>query len=323
MMDFTETFVLLLALGLVLGLVFLFVFRFFLSFLTGASKIKPILGTLLFSALLALSVGVPSIRELLLIHVVEVSLFGLLFALVLATTMGARKRTQASLIGGTFAIVCVLLFVMTSFAFVTSDYSPLRGEELAALVEVEPTVLTEAISRSHPLNESVPNTATQTAPITVNFPSQTPAINIKVYTLTDGKIANTSSSCLPGSVWGVGGQVIEIKNWLMLFGQRAFYRLTTLDAKFEDNRLPHVGENLPGYDPWELDRRLDQIVPLVDRRLKDVCSVRQVTTDYDFITYVPASRGRHFGIFARPQGGFVPRALTEGEFNQILESSRR
>jgi hypothetical protein len=224
---------------------------------------------------------------------------------------------------GGVLVIAVLLLVVSAYGFVTGDFAPLPREELAALVEVQPSTLRAPLHRSYPLGAFVPGATDSREPIEVTFPVKTPSVQLTIHTMDRGRRRDTTRCELPGNLWGIGGQVIEVENWLFLFGRRAFYRLTTVDAKFEDNRLPHVGENLPGYDPGSLPRRLDDLVPVLDRHVKDMCAVEQTLTDYDFITYTPSQRGRHFGVYARRSGGFAPRSLTPEEFGELLAAATR
>jgi hypothetical protein len=208
----------------------------------------------------------------------------------------------SSLFGG-----AVVLFVFALFRFLTAAMSPLDGETLAALVEVEPTAL------DHDLT-------VDKGPATLTIRAGAKAVRVTLTPMDEDEQAGSLRFELPGEKWGVGGEVLEVKNWLLFFGNRAFFRLTHVDAKFLDNEIPHYGKNLPDFDPAETTARLEAKVPFLERTVRDLCGAHVESTRFEDVVYRRVDEGRYYAIVARDQGGFVPRPITEEDYRSRLGS---
>jgi hypothetical protein len=233
--------------------------------------------------------------------------FGVVSAAAIAFLRGRRSPLRGGIAAsGLFAGV-LALFVFSLFRFLTAAMSPLSGETLAALVEVEP------IRLARPLHF-------EKGPASISVQAGSPAVRLTLSPVESGDVRESLQFELPGEKWGVGGEVLEVRHWLLFFGSRAFFRLTHVDAKFRDNEVPHYGRNLPGYDPAEVTARLEEKIPLLERTVRDLTGARVESTRYEDVVYRAIDDGRHFALYARDRGGFVPRAISEEEYRRRVGS---
>jgi hypothetical protein len=224
--------------------------------------------------------------------------------LVMAWGVSRRGAMSRGLSGLVFLIAAASLLTFSIFQFVTAHHTSFQGEELVALVDVSETQLPPDFDASTP-------------DFTLVYRTSVKGVDLRLFYLEEGKPAHPVSFVLPGEKWGVGGYLMQVHNWFFLFGNRTFYRLTTVDAKFRDNEMAHYGRNLPGYDPDDSPSRLEEQIPLVNRKLGEICRVESRKIEYEDVVYMPVSEGRFWGIYIQPGGGFVPRRLPPEEF-QVL-----
>ncbi|MBI1848715.1 MAG: hypothetical protein HYR85_00070 [Planctomycetes bacterium] len=230
--------------------------------------------------------------------------FGVVSAAAIAFWRKRRGVARSGVVASCLFAGAVVLFVFALFRFLTAAMSPLDGETLAALVAVEPTKLEHDVT-------------VEKGPATLTIHAGSPAVRLTLTPMDDEQTGSLRFE-LPGEKWGVGGEVLEVKNWLLFFGTRAFFRLTHVDAKFTDNEIPHYGKNLPGYDPKETMARLEAKVPFLERTVRDLCGAHVESTRYEDVVYRRVDEGRFYALVARDQGGFVPRPISEEEYRRQL-----
>ncbi len=307
-MGLVFAFLLLFVSTLILGITVDLAVRALSSLRAGERELRPILRALLAASALFLLLSVPQV-----LGVVSASLPAfLLFGAVAALSIAFYRRRRGPIRGGVVATALLggsaMLFVFSIFQFLTTALSPLNGETLAAYVEVEPMRLEHDVR-------------TEKGPAMLTIRAGSDAIRLIVTPEEKGEIAMPLKFELPGQRWGIGGEVLVVRNWLFLFGTRAFFRLTHVDAKFDDNEIPHYGRNLPGYDPSDTRARLEEKVPILERTVRELCGAHVESTRYEDVVYRRAAEGRFYAIYARNQGGFVPRPLTEEEYRARVGSA--
>jgi len=301
---FIEEFLLLLVSGIFLGVCLYASVRFLVHWSRGHAGLLNASGPVFLLAIFFFFLNIPRIR----VAVDE----GLAYFLVMAAitcvllAWGTRRRDVVSrgMSGVLFLLATVTLLTFSIFQFVTADHTAFRGEELVALVDATDTQLP-------------PNFDASTEEFTLVYKTRIPAVNLKLYYLEEGRPASPLAFMLPGEKWGVGGYVMHVRNWFFLLGDRTFYRLTSVDAKFRDNEIPHAGRNLPGYDLDETRSRLEEKIPFLNRKIGEICHVETQATEYEDMVFQPVSAGRYWGIYIQPGGGFVPRQLDPDEFHEL------
>jgi hypothetical protein len=229
---------------------------------------------------------------------------GIVAAVLLAWSSSRRGLLLKGASGVVFLLAAAVLLTFSIFQFVTADHTAFRGEELVALVEVTGA-------------ELPPNFDASTDDYTLIYKRPVRGLDLTLHYMDGTEPAHPVTVTLPGEKWGLGGYVMQVRNWFFFFGDRAFYRLTTIDAKFHDNEMAHYGENLPGYDPVDTESRLDEQIPLVNRKLGELCNVETRETEWEEVVYRPVSAGRYWAIYIQPTGGSIPRALEPEEYERL------
>jgi hypothetical protein len=301
---FLEEFLLLLISGSFLGVCVFYTLRFLALWIRGRVGVLHASGPLFLLAIFFFYVNIPRIFA----AVTEgfpyfVAMAGVA-ALVMTWGVNRRGAVSRGASGVVFLLAASSLLTFSIFQFVTAHHTPFRGEELVALVEVSETQLP-------------PNFDASTEDYTLVYKKGVKGVDLELHYFDEGKPAPPIAYTLPGEKWGVGGYLMQVHNWLFLFGNRTFYRLTTVDAKFRDNEMAHYGRNLPGYDPNDTRTRLEEQIPLFNRKLGEICDVETRKIEYEDVVYQPVSAGRYWGIYIRPGGGFVPKRLEADEYREL------
>ena len=266
-------------------------------------------GPLLLFALFFFFIKIPRIREAVVAGLPYFLGMGLLTMGLVA--WAARRRggiAAKGAMGAIFVGACAVLLTFSIFEFVTARHTAFREGELLALVEVQ--------------RDEWPTHEIENDAVIVRYKDEStpiPAMRIELHYFEEGEPAPPFETMLPGEKWGIGGELMVVKNWYFFFGDRTFCRLTGIDAKFEDLKIASVGENLPGFDPDSDPRPLDEEVPLLNRKLREICRVERSPMRFDQFVYQSIDAGRHFGIYLKPGGGLQPKALSAEEFDALLE----
>ena len=101
--------------------------------------------------------------------------------------------------------------------------------------------------------------------------------------------------------------------------RESFFRITHVEGRFRNQpEEPHYGEWLTEEETAAARNRLDTMVPIVDRELKELLGIDERPIEYDALVS-PVTPSRHFAIYAKDSGGFIPRALDEAEFGALVE----
>ena len=216
---------------------------------------------------------------------------------------GAARKGGALLFGASGGAV---VLVTASVAYLTGSYSAFSGETLAALVEVGPTRFDAPFTH-------------RTDRAEVTYRAGTEAVEVAVATIDGDSGAYRGRFLLPGDSWGLGGRILEIEKWYLLFGKRTYFKVTDVEARFRGRPTePHYGEPLDE-EPAETDAaRLATGVPFSSKTLGEIFGAASKPIDeYDAVVY-PVSDGRHFAVYAKSSGGFVPRALEPDAFAALV-----
>lgn len=303
---FLEEFVLLVLSGTFLGLCLFASTRFLVKWARGKVSFGAAAGPILLLALLFFFINIPRIRAAALEGLPYFLGMGLVSMLVISWVSRGRGFVSKGFSGLVFVSACAVLLTFSIFQFVTARHTSLREGELVALIEVTPTEL--------PPGHEIENDA-----VLVRYKGNrpVPAIDIELLYYEDGKAAPPLSITLPGEKWGIGGELMHVRNWFWLFGDRTFCRLTGVDAKFNDLETASVGYNLPGYDPDTEREPLETQVPIVNRKLRELCNVETVSLSFEQFVYQPVEAGSYFAIYLQPGGGFVPKPISPEEFAEI------
>lgn len=226
----------------------------------------------------------------------------LLFAVALRGLLpggGAARKGGALLFGASGG---ALVLVTASVAYLTSSHSAFSGETLAALVEVVPTRFEAPFTH-------------RTERAEVTYRAGTEAVEVAVATVAGDRGDFRGRFLLPGDSWGLGGRILEIDRYYLFLGKKTFFRVTDIQARFRGRPTePHYGEPI-GPAPPEADAaKLAASLPFGAGTLASLFGAESRPFDeYDAVVY-PAARGRHFAVFAKSAGGFVPRSLDAAAF---------
>lgn len=197
-----------------------------------------------------------------------------------------------------------LVLVSASVAWLTASHTAFSGETLAALVEVTPTRFEAPFTH-------------RTERAEVTYRAGTEAVDVAVATVDGDRGDFRGRFLLPGDSWGLGGRILEMDRYFLFLGKKTFFRVTDVQARFRGRPTePHYGEPL-GPEPPEADAaKIAASLPFGAGTLGSLFGAESRPFDeYDAVVY-PAARGRHFAVYAKSSGGFVPRALGEEEFRE-------
>ncbi len=306
---FFEEFVLLLMAGTFLGVTLFVTAGFLVRWSRGKASVMAAAAPILLLAMLFFFINIPRIREAVVQGLPYFLGMGLLAMMLLAWGNRSRGMVSKGVSGVLFLGACAVLLTFSIFQFVTARHTSFRDGELVALVEVSPSEFPPGYEIE---NEAVWLRYKDRKPI--------PALEVEMFYFADGDPAGPVRVKLAGQKWGVGGELLHVKNWFFLFGDRTFCRLTGIDAKFKDLSIPAVGYNLPDYDPHAIETSLDAELPLINRKLRELCNVETVKIEYDQFIYQSIEDGQYFGIYVQPGGGFVPKPMSAEEYLELRKS---
>ncbi len=300
---FLEEFVLLALSGTFLGVCLYFLTSFLVRWSRDKVGFAAASGPILLLALFFFVINIPRIRA----AVVEGLPYFLAMGFVAAGVVAVARRrgVVGKGIGGVaFLTACAALMTFSIFQFATARHSAYQEGELIALVETRPTDL--------PAGHTIANGVS-----TVTYHEPVDAVHIQLHYLEDGEPAEPFQTVLPGQRWGIGGELLHVRQWMFLFGDRTLCRLTGVDAKFDDPTTATVGFPVPGYDPDS--RPLEADIPIVQRKVKDLCGIEETQLGFDQFIYqrVEKSGPQYWGIYVKPGAGFVPKALSLEEFSEL------
>ncbi len=194
-------------------------------------------------------------------------------------------------------LVLAVGFACLLFGLIGSPDRLFRGRTLLALVRITPGVFEEDVHIDRP-------------PVVATVQKGAPRVDMEVRILEGGRPGDPRRARLAGDQWGVGMQTVVVKRWMIFLGERVFYRVTSAEAKFADNRIPHYGEEIE--HPLEAEANLKRDIPLVGQTLEDISGAK--ASSYQTQVFVPVRDGEYFAIWASPGGAPIPEKITPEEW---------
>lgn len=142
----------------------------------------------------------------------------------------------------------------------------------------------------------------------------TPRIDLEVRVCDAGRPGTPRRAVLSGDRWGLGMQVVSVSRWLLVFGPRHFYRVTSAEARHKDAREAHWGERIE--DEREARAALDRRIPLLGGTVGGLLGAGAETRAWEVHLYVPVSDGEFWAVYAAPSGPPAPEKLTREEWER-------